>query len=211
ENRNVLGYPAIAVPGQPDGMRLAHETFATKPWPELLAPAIGLAEQGIEADWWATLIIATAAADLARFPASRAWFLPGGFPPAPAGGGALRRLKTRASAATLKALAARGPRDFYEGATAHALAADLARASGSPAARGAASRIGKADLAAYRARRVEPLAIARAGKQLLVPGGLTAGPSFRDALGHLAGRLGRALDAAAFVAYAEWLPPAYTA
>ena len=76
DNRNVTGSSAMAVPGQPDGMRLAHETFATKPWPELLAPAIGLAEDGIECDWWATLIIATAAADLARFPASRAWFLP---------------------------------------------------------------------------------------------------------------------------------------
>src|SRR5262249_48217726 len=155
------------------------------------------------------LIIATAAADLARFPASRAWFLPGGFPPAPDWSGALLRLKNPALAATLKALAARGPRDFYEGVTAHALAGDLAQAPGSSAARGGASRIGEADLAAYRARLVEPLAIARAGKQLLVPGGLTAGPSFRDALGHLAGRLGRALDAAAFVAYAEALSLAY--
>src|SRR5581483_7762439 len=56
DNANVLGYSAIAVPGQPDGMRLAHETFATKPWPALLAPAVGLAEQGLEADWWASLV-----------------------------------------------------------------------------------------------------------------------------------------------------------
>jgi gamma-glutamyltranspeptidase/glutathione hydrolase len=202
ENRNMLGYPAIAVPGQPEGMRLAHETFGTKPWPELLAPAAALAEEGIEADWWATLIVATAAADLARFPATRGWFLPGGLVPVADWSGALPRLKNPALAATLKALAARGARDFYDGKIAAALAADLARG-------GAGSRIDAKDLAGYRARLVEPLAIARAGKQLFVPAGLTAGPTLRDALARTAGRLGRALDAAAFAAYAEALAAAY--
>jgi gamma-glutamyltranspeptidase/glutathione hydrolase len=216
ENRNVLGYHSMAVPGQPDGMRLAYETFAAKPWPALLAPAIGLAEQGFEADWWATLVIATAAADLARFPASRAWFLPAGFPPAPEGSGALPRLKNPALAATLKALAERGPRDFYDGMIGHMLAADLADGPGPGATGRGVSRIDKADLAEYRARRVEPLMIARAGKRLLVPGGLTAGPTLRDALDHIAGRLGRAPDAAAFIAYAEalknpWEPGALAA
>lgn len=211
ENRNVLGYPAMAVPGQPDGMRLAHESFATKAWPALLAPAIGLAEQGFEADWWATLVIAAAAPDLARFPASRTWFLPEGFPPAPDWSGTLPRLKNAALAATLKALAERGPRDFYEGMIGHMLAADLERGPGPGAAGRGASRIGRADLADYRARLVEPLMIARAGKRLLVPGGLTAGPTFRDALDHLAGRLGRAPDAAAYIAFAEALSAAYAA
>ncbi len=206
ENRNVVGYPAMAVPGQPDGMRLAHETFATKSWPALLAPAIGLAEQGFAADWWATLVIATAAADLARFPESRAWFLPAGFPPAPDWSGALPRLKNAALARTLKALAERGARDFYEGTVARMLAADLGRGAGH-----GASRIARGDLAGYRARLAEPLTIARAGKRLFVPGGLTAGPTLRDALDHMAGKLGRTLDAAAFVAYTEGLSAAYAA
>jgi gamma-glutamyltranspeptidase/glutathione hydrolase len=202
ENRNMLGYPSIAVPGQPEGMRLAHETFGTKPWPALLAPAAALAEEGIEADWWATLIVATAAADLARFPAARGWFLPGGLVPVADWSGALPRLKNPALAATLKALAARGARDFYEGRIAASLAADLARG-------GAASRIDTKDLAGYRARLVEPLAIVRGGKQLFVPAGLTAGPTLRDALARTAGKLGRTLDAAAFAAYAEALAAAY--
>jgi gamma-glutamyltranspeptidase/glutathione hydrolase len=202
ENRNVTGYTAMAVPGQPEGMRLAHETFATKPWPALLAPAVGLAEQGFEGDWWTTLVIATAAPELARFPASRAWFLPGGFPPAPEWTGALPRLKNAALAATLRELAERGARDFYEGGVARRLAADLARGG---------SRVAAADLAAYRARLVEPLAIAHAGKRLLVPGGLTAGPTLADALGRVSGKLGAAPDAAAFMAYAEALSAAYTA
>lgn len=202
ENRNVLGHPSIAVPGQPDGMRLAHETFATKPWAELLAPAAALAQEGIEADWWATLIVATAAGDLARFPAARDWFLPGGLVPVADWSGVLPRLRNPALAETMRALAAKGAREFYDGAIAAKLAADLARG-------GAASRIVAADLAAYRARRVEPLAIARNGKRLFVPAGLTAGPTLADALARTEGRLGPAPDAAAFLVYAEALGTAY--
>jgi gamma-glutamyltranspeptidase/glutathione hydrolase len=206
ENRNMLGYPAIAVPGQPDGMRLAHETFGTKTWAELLAPAAALAEEGIAADWWVTLIVATAAGELARFPAARDWFLPGGLVPVADWSGALPRLENPALATTLKALAARGARDVYDGKIAASLAADLARG-------GPLSRIGAGDLSAYRARRVEPLAIARGGKRLLAPAGLTAGPTLRDALERTAGKVGprRGVgpDAATFLAYADALAAAY--
>lgn len=199
ENRNLVGYPSIAVPGQPEGMRAAHERFATKPWAELLAPAIDLATDGIEADWFATLVIATAAAELSRYPASRAWFLPGGFPPVPEWAGTTVRLKNSALARTLEALSERGARDFYEGRLADALVADLAAG---------ASRIAKADLADYRARIVEPMEFAYAGHRILVAGGLTAGPTLANALGRLEGRLKGSADAAAFVAYAEALAAA---
>src|SRR5947209_6161032 len=96
QNRNVLGYQAIAVPGQPEGMRLAHERFATQRWADLVAPAVELAEAGFEADWFATLIVATAAPELARFPESRAWFLPEGFPPRPDWAGLSPRLENAA-------------------------------------------------------------------------------------------------------------------
>jgi gamma-glutamyltranspeptidase / glutathione hydrolase len=201
ENRNMLGYPAIAVPGQPEGMRLAHETFATKPWEELVAPAASLADDGIEADWWATLIVATAATDLARFPAARDWFLPGGAVPVADWSGALPRLKNAALGATLKRLAARGPRDFYDGEIAAKVAADFARG-------GDGSRITRQDLSTYRARLVEPLSITRGARRFLVPAGLTAGPTLRDAFDRV-GRLGRAPDAVAFAAYAEALGTAY--
>jgi len=106
-------------------------------------------------------------------------------------------------------LAHHGARDFYEGETARRLAADLAQGGKA----GAGSRIGAQDLSAYRARLVEPLAVARGGKTLLVPAGLTAGPTFRDALERTSGKLGGkrsvAPDAAAFLAYAEALSAAY--
>lgn len=58
-NRNVMGPFSMVVPGLIDGWGLAHRNFATKPWPELLAPAVKLAEQGVLLDWWTTLMIAT--------------------------------------------------------------------------------------------------------------------------------------------------------
>ena len=200
DNRNLVGYSAIAVPGQPEGMRAAHERFATRPWAELLAPAVDLAAEGIEADWFATLVIATAAPELARFEASRAWLLPGGFPPAPEWAGPSLRLKNAALERTLAALRERGARDFYDGALSRALVADL-KAGGSP--------IGPSDLAGYRARIVEPMEIAYAGRRLCMPGGLTAGPTLANALGRVAGRLGTRPDAAALSSpmRRRWPPP----
>ncbi len=53
DDRNVHGPFAIAVPGVVDGMRVAHERFATLPWRELVEPAIELAEAGLLIDWFA--------------------------------------------------------------------------------------------------------------------------------------------------------------
>jgi gamma-glutamyltranspeptidase/glutathione hydrolase len=202
ENRNVVGYPAIAIPGQPDGMRHAHESFATKPWAELIEPAIGLAEAGIEVDWWASLVIASAAPELAQYLTSRAWFLPGGFPPVAEWSGTLPRLRNPALAITLTELAKHGRRDFYEGKLARRLAGDLIQGG---------SRISSEDLKAYRARSVEPLEFSRAGKRLFAPSGLTAGPTFKDALERIPAGPSKNADGAAFVAYAEALSGAYAA
>lgn len=50
EDRNVFGAKSVAIPGQVAGMGLAHETFATKDWADLLAPAIALADAGLPVD-----------------------------------------------------------------------------------------------------------------------------------------------------------------
>jgi gamma-glutamyltranspeptidase / glutathione hydrolase len=193
DDRNVLGYGSIAVPGQPEGMRAAHERFATRRWPELLEPAIALAEEGIAADWFATLIIASGAAAIGRFPASAAWFLRGGLPPVIGWDGALPRLKNAALARTLRTLSARGARDLYEGGLGAALVADLAAGG---------SAIDKTDLANFHARFTEPLDVAHGEKRLRMPAGLTAGPTLADALSRVRGQLGEKLDADAVVAHA---------
>lgn len=198
EDRNILGYPAMAVPGLVDGMRLLLESFGTRSWQRSLGPAIDLARRGMEIDWFLALQVANAARDLAKFPASRAVFLPDGLPPAAEAGG---YLKNDALLASLERLAAAGARDLYDGQLAQSLVTDLA-AGGSP--------IAAADLAGYRARLAEPLHYDYNGKTLLLAPGLTAGPSLREALEAAGPGLDRAgLGAQSFIAYAEGLTQAY--
>jgi gamma-glutamyltranspeptidase/glutathione hydrolase len=125
--------------------------------------------------------------------------LPGGFPPLADWAKPSPRLQNPALAHTLKMLSERGARDLYEGGLADAVVADLAAGG---------SRIEKSDLTDYRASIVEPLAISYARRSLLVPDGLTAGPTLADALARLDGQLGSTVDAAAFIAYAEALAAA---
>lgn len=203
EDRNIVGYSSIAVPGLVDGMRLALESFGTRSWAECLAPAIALAARGMEVDWFLVLHVANAAADLARFPASKAVFLPGGLPPMPELPG---YLKNDALQASLKRLAEAGPRDYYEGKLAEALVRDLQKGG---------SKIAAGDLAGYRARLVEPERYDYGGKTLLLAPKLTAGPSLRDALEAAKPKLDQAkresasLSAQSYIAYAEGLTAAY--
>lgn len=202
EDRNILGYPSIAVPGQPDGMRLALETFGTRSWQQSLGPAIELAQDGMQIDWFLSLVVASAAKDLNRFPASRAVFLPDGFPPSADLTGTAARLRNPALLATLQRLSSAGARDYYDGEVAARLVRDFAAGG---------SKIAAADLAGYRARLIEPLRFDYGDKTLLLPPGLTAGPSLRDALEVVAQKKpgGQPLGPASFVAYAEALNAAY--
>lgn len=203
EDRNIVGYHSIALPGQPDGMRLALELFGTRSWAESLAPAIAVAEVGLEVDWFLSLVVASAAKDLARFPASAAYFLPDGLPPPAEWVGAPAKLKNAALLATLKRLQAAGARDFYEGALAKSLVADL-QAGG--------STIAADDLAGYAAREVAPLLVQEGGYTLVLPPGLTAGPTLADAWARCRSGLEKGAKgpgANSFVAYAEALDAAY--
>src|SRR5437764_79927 len=83
DDRNSHGPGAIAVPGVVAGMEEAHRRHAKLPWKELLAPSISLAGEGLAVDWWTTLMISSAAADLRRYPASPAAYLQDGLPPNP--------------------------------------------------------------------------------------------------------------------------------
>src|ERR687887_2950362 len=43
-----IGAPSIAVPGTPAGLEAAHRAYGTRPWAELVAPAVELAREGVE-------------------------------------------------------------------------------------------------------------------------------------------------------------------
>ncbi|MBM3644847.1 MAG: gamma-glutamyltransferase [Alphaproteobacteria bacterium] len=201
-NRNIHGYHSIAVPGQVAGMALALERFGTMKWKDLLQPAIKLAERGMELDWYMTLLIATSARELSLFPTSRATYLPGGHPPVQDWAASRSFLKLGNLGTTMRRLAEGGVRDYYEGDLARDIVADL-NAGGSP--------ISLADLAAYKARLVDPLSFEHNGTTINVAGGLTAGPTLRRALELTAGRTrgSGAPDAAFFVSVAESMHRAY--
>lgn len=197
EDRNIYGYSSMAVPGAVDGVRLAHETFGTCHWPELLAPAIGLAERGMEVDWFLSLQVTNAARHLAKSPAAKAVFLADGFPPTAEAGG---YLKNDALLASLRQIAKAGGRDYYEGELARSIVADLAKGG---------SKISADDLKAYKAQLVEPLRYDYHGKTLLLPPNLTAGPSLRDAFDVAGPKIGKTLSAQSYIAYIEGLTAAY--
>ncbi|WP_341910050.1 gamma-glutamyltransferase [Ferrovibrio terrae] len=198
EDRNIYGYSSMALPGVVDGMRLAHATFGTRNWAELLAPAIELARRGMEIDWFLVLQVTNAARALIKSPAAKAVFLADGLPPAVEAGG---YLKNDALLATLQRLAKAGGRDYYEGELAKSIASDLAKGG---------SKISADDLRSYKARLVEPLRYSYGGKTLHLPPNLTAGPSLRDALEIAGPKLDRkGLSAQSFVAYIEGLTAAY--
>jgi gamma-glutamyltranspeptidase/glutathione hydrolase len=119
---------AIGVPGTVAGLALAHRRYGSGrlSLAELMAPAIALAREGFELDGDLADSLPRARARLARWPASAAIFLkPDGNTLAPGD-----RLVQRDLAATLEAIAKRGPQAFYEGAIAEKIAAAVQKAGG---------------------------------------------------------------------------------
>lgn len=204
DDRNLHGPGSVAVPGVVAGMEEAHRRHAKKPWQELLGPSIELAGEGLLVDWWTTLMIASSAADLRRYPASAAAYLADGLPPnAPWGIQSSVRLPQDRLKATLSYLAAEGPRDFYQGDLARSLASDIQAAGGA---------LSVEDLAAFRAHGREALAIPYRGGHVYATPELTCGPTLAHTLRLLQQKLnpGRGgPDAAAYMEYALALQSAY--
>jgi gamma-glutamyltranspeptidase/glutathione hydrolase len=203
-DRNLHGPGSIAVPGVVAGMEEAHRRHARVPWRELLAPSVDLASEGLRVDWWTTLMIASSAADLRRYPASAAAYLQDGLPPNAQWG-----IKSSVSLpqdrlkATLSYLAEEGPRDFYEGDLARSIATDVQAGGGALSLR---------DLAAFRAHGREALTIPYRGGKVYATPELTCGPTLAHTLRLLQQNLQPAHggpDAAAYTAYALALQSAY--
>ncbi|HSJ13620.1 MAG TPA: gamma-glutamyltransferase [Longimicrobiales bacterium] len=150
---SLVGHLASGVPGAVAGLWAAHERFGTRPWAELLAPAIRLAEEGFTVDAALARSIRGAADLLGRFPASAALLMPGGAPPA-----AGARWRNPDLAATLRRIAERGPAGFYEGETADLIVAEMKRGGG---------LITHEDLRRYQALWREPVAFEYRGHRVL--------------------------------------------
>lgn len=170
DDANVFGAKAIAIPGQVAGMAKAHETFGSLPWADLLAPAIIEAEEGLLVDWYAQLILASAAKGLAKFPASRAVYLDeDGFPKASAWT-ALGQTRCDQSdlATTLATIASQGAKAFYQGSIAQNMVDDLKAAGGHHSLQ---------DFNDYRAQIVPASEFRYKGHRILGTPEITAGPT----------------------------------
>ncbi|MFN3258935.1 MAG: gamma-glutamyltransferase family protein [Pikeienuella sp.] len=106
----VPGGRSVGVPGTPALLQALHDAHGVLPRERLAAPAIRLAEEGFPVSPRLAASVAEAAESLALFPATAAYFLPGG---APLAEGAT--LRNPALAATLRRFAAEGAAPFYRG------------------------------------------------------------------------------------------------
>ena len=143
DNRSLTGDLAAGVPGSVAGLWEAHRRFGSRPWAELLAPAILLADSGFMADSDFANATHYDSTRLSMFPASAALFLPGGHPVHPGD-----RWRNPELAAVLKRIAAKGPSGFYAGPTAQAITAEMHRGHGI---------ISLADLGSYQAKWRTPV------------------------------------------------------
>jgi gamma-glutamyltranspeptidase / glutathione hydrolase len=120
-----LGPRSLAVPGTVAGLALALKMYGTMKLPEVLAPAILLAENGFPVNAKMVRELGEERNGLQRFAVSRRIFLRDG-----------KMLqvgeifKQPELAATLRRIAKNGPEEFYRGETAHMIAADIAKFGG---------------------------------------------------------------------------------
>ena len=141
---NYIGGTAVGVPGAVAGLWAAHQRGGRLPWAELLAPAIALADAGLEVTWVLQIELADRLAEIQARPALAAILLPQGtIPGRRTADGPGGRLNQRELAATLRAIAEHGPPAFYTGEVAAAIAAAVSAEGGILTA---------ADLAAYAPR-----------------------------------------------------------
>lgn len=152
-DRSVTGHLAAGVPGSVAGLWAAHEKLGSKPWAELVQPAIRLAEDGFDVDEYAAGVITAEAGRLARFPASAALYLRDG-QPLPVG----TRLKNPDLARALRRIAERGRDGFYKGETADLLLAEMKRGKGIITAR---------DLEGYEAKWRAPITFQYRGHEVI--------------------------------------------
>ncbi|MDF1856741.1 gamma-glutamyltransferase [Pseudooceanicola sp.] len=202
-DRNLRGAKAIAVPGMVAGAAAAHDRFGALPWADLLAPAQAIARDGMEVDWYASLLIASSARNIGSDSDLAAMFLADGVY-APVAGwtdSGLPRIAMDGMADTLAALAAEGREAFYQGDIGARIVADV---------QGKGGRLARSDLENYAAEWVTPYGFDRAGTRFHLLPGLTAGPTFADIFARLPEpAAGGSPDAAGWSAIATALKGAY--
>jgi gamma-glutamyltranspeptidase/glutathione hydrolase len=166
---NQYGWLAAGVPGVLAGLQLALDRHGTKPLADVVAPAAAFARDGFKVDGSLASALRAAAPRLAKDAASAKLLLPDGEPPK---AGAVLRNPDLAD--LLEALGrAKSVEPFYRGEFARRIAAAFRQGGG---------LVTEADLAAYRARVVEPLELTWRGFSLRTPPPTAGGATALEAL-----------------------------
>ena len=142
----MIGGRSVGVPGTLRMLALAHRKHGRLPWAQLFERAIHLAEDGFAISPRLHGMLARETY-LGRFEPARSYFYGADGAPKPEG----TRLRNPAFAATLRAIAERGPDGFYTGAIAADIVAAVAHAPASP------GDISLTDLADYQANERPPV------------------------------------------------------
>jgi gamma-glutamyltranspeptidase/glutathione hydrolase len=130
---------AVGVPGSVAGLHLAWKEHGSKPWAELVAPAVKLARDGFEVSYALARSLEGQIPIFKKYPASLAQFTKSG---APYQSGDILRQPDLAR--SLERIAAQGPAGFYEGEVALLLEKEMLAHGG---------LIMRADLKAYQAKK----------------------------------------------------------
>jgi len=142
----VVGGRAVGVPGTVRMLEMAHADYGKLPWPSLFAPAIRLAERGFPvSERLHTLLVSEP--HLHRDADASAYFYTADGQPLPTG----TLLRNPALALVLSRIANEGSRALHEGSIAQAIVDKVQRHPDNP------GKLSLTDLAAYQARKREPL------------------------------------------------------
>lgn len=152
-DRSITGHLAAGVPGSVAGLWALHQKFGTRPWADLVNPAIALADSGFVADADFSTAIAAEANRLSKFPASAALFLAGGSAPRQGS-----RWSDPDLARVLRRIAAGGRDGFYKGDTAALIVAEMKNGGGI---------ITLEDLERYEPKWRDPLAFTYRGHRVV--------------------------------------------
>jgi gamma-glutamyltranspeptidase / glutathione hydrolase len=137
------GHLAVGVPGSVSGMEYARENYGTMKRADLIAPALGFAEDGFALEQGDVDMLRTATKDFEQDPASAAIFLNDG-KPFEVG----EKLVQHELAETLREISKRGTDGFYKGFVGAAIVASSQAGKG---------LITQADLDGYKTRELKPV------------------------------------------------------
>lgn len=140
---SISGWRAVGVPGTVRGLELLHKKYGKLKWADLVRPSVRLAKNGVELSYSVARGLKAGERQLGDFPESKRIYLNNG-----SYYEAGYRLRLPELARTLDRIAKRGPNEFYEGATARMLAAEMAKNGG---------LVSLEDLKAYTAVERKPL------------------------------------------------------